>query len=331
MKKPKKSNPVDLKKLTEQKTDCTTKKKVIKPKQTLLQLIFKIMFAPIRITLDNVESILDANFTSIFHILFEGAKLTAFDIDSIEKTREAYINRISKLGTQMEKIKMRFRWILFFSILFFIGGVILLTVTVIKYFSNMTHFNFFGDFFISSCIFFFISIILFVYYSFDYSRIKFVFLDLIENLKDELELLEVDELDNVKRAEKLFNINQKELKRYYDLNIKHLKSVFPLGIVIIFVGIGIIIGTLLFFKNADSKTLELAIGCISGMLVNFIGAMFIKIYVETVNSSTKFHEKLIYTNSMLFSNVLIAKVKDDSARDVAFTEIAKIITQHKFE
>jgi len=144
------------------------------------------------------------------------------------------------------------------------------------------------------------------------------------NIDEELELLDYDDMEYEKRAEKQFKQHQKELKRYYDINIEQLKLVFPLGIITMLLGFAIIFMTIYLCKEMLSS-IPIIIGCISGLLVDLIGAIFIKMYVETVKTSTEFHKKLIGSNNNLFANVLITKINDEKLKNETFAETAKII------
>lgn len=159
---------------------------------------------------------------------------------------------------------------------------------------------------------------------------QLMFEERILAIDEELELLEISENQYEKRAEVQFKNHQKELKRYYDINLGHLKWVFPLGIGVILLGIGIIIFSILIFKNIVVDTIiPTLIGAISGLMVDFIGAIFIKMYIETIKASTEFHNQLIHSNNNLFANVLVTKINDNKLKNETFSEIAKIISMNK--
>jgi len=152
------------------------------------------------------------------------------------------------------------------------------------------------------------------------------------SIDDELELLNLTDVEYEQRAELQFKQHQKELKRYYDINIGHLKFIFPIGIVIIVVGLVIIFSVIFIFKdNAQQNIFPIIAGCVSGLLVDFIGAIFIKMYIETVKASTEFHNKLIKSNSHLFANVLITKINDNKMKNEALAEVAKIISADRYQ
>ena len=149
-------------------------------------------------------------------------------------------------------------------------------------------------------------------------------------INDEIELLEILENFDKKNteiyAEIRFRKYEKEMKRYHDINLISFKILLPIGIIIIFFGIGIIIGSIILFFLQKDK-LQIIIGPISGILTNFVGAIFIKMYTETVKSSLKFHNKLVNSSSKFFSNVLISKIKNQDLQDKTLSEVAKIISK----
>jgi len=149
------------------------------------------------------------------------------------------------------------------------------------------------------------------------------------SINEELELINYYDVDDEKRAEQRFKQHQEQLKRYYDVNIKQLKAVFPLGIFAMIFGTLIVGMTIYLFKD-NPNVIPTVAGCVSGLLIDFIGAVFIQMYTKTVKASTKFHDKLIGSNNNLFANVLVTKISDPKVKDEAFAEIAKIITRASF-
>jgi hypothetical protein len=148
----------------------------------------------------------------------------------------------------------------------------------------------------------------------------------ILEINDEIELLETSENEYDKIAKKQFQRHQKEVKRYYDINLKHLKYLFPIGVGIILLGVTIIIISVILFIN-EKNGIQMLIGSVSGILIDFIGVIFIQMYTETVKMSLKFHDKLINSNNILFVNILITKIKNQDLQDKTLSEVAKIISK----
>ena len=93
-------------------------------------------------------------------------------------------------------------------------------------------------------------------------------------MNDEIELLETSESEYDKIAKKQFQRDQKEVKRYYDINLKYLKYLFPIGTGIILLGVTIIIISVILFIN-EKNGIQMLIGSVLGILIDFIGVIFI--------------------------------------------------------
>ncbi len=96
----------------------------------------------------------------------------------------------------------------------------------------------------------------------------------ILEMNDEIELLETSESEYDKIAKKQFQRDQKEVKRYYDINLKYLKYLFPIGTGIILLGVTIIIISVILFIN-EKNGIQMLIGSVLGILIDFIGVIFI--------------------------------------------------------
>lgn len=147
----------------------------------------------------------------------------------------------------------------------------------------------------------------------------------LESLKEELELEQIPNQNIIVRADKQFKINQKDLQRYYDLNLSQTKFLSKLGILLILFGLTIIsISILLYLRIKDDLWL-LLMGTVSGVLIDFVGAIFITMYTKSLEASVKFHSKLAGSNSLLLANSIATKISDEKLRESTLSEIAKNI------
>lgn len=64
-------------------------------------------------------------------------------------------------------------------------------------------------------------------------------------------------------------------------------------------------------------------GAISGILIDFIGTIFITMYTKSLDASVKFHSKLASSNNLLLANSIATKISDETLRELTFSEIAK--------
>lgn len=143
--------------------------------------------------------------------------------------------------------------------------------------------------------------------------------------KEEEEFSEINPDKRSLRAEKMFRMNQKELMRYYDMNLAQTKFLSVLGIVMIFFGIIIVIATLCMYATMNVDKLLLLVGGLSGIVVDFIGAVFIKLYTENIKAAVKFHSKFAESNNLLLANSIAHKIEDDKLRENTLSEISKNI------
>lgn len=112
-------------------------------------------------------------------------------------------------------------------------------------------------------------------------------------------------------------LHQYELQKYYNQSLSQSKSIFWVGIVCIVLGF-FIIGVILYllaFKNITNNQLEVSIvGGVGGILANFIGLVYLKMYSETLKVLIEFHKKLVYTHNLHFENCLIARVENQEKK-----------------
>lgn len=153
----------------------------------------------------------------------------------------------------------------------------------------------------------------------------------INQLKDEIDLqgIGIDSLEA--RAEKQFKQHQAELKRYYDQSLRHGAWIFYIGIANLFVGF-LIIGITLFLvsnKSSDGNLIVGFVGGIAGVLTNFVAVIFLRMYSGTVKSLSDFHNRLVSTNHLLYSNLLVSKIFDNQLRSETWAKLALSIPIHE--
>lgn len=112
--------------------------------------------------------------------------------------------------------------------------------------------------------------------------------------REEKEFSEINPEKRALRAEKMFRMNQKELMRYYDMNL-------------------------------DTDKILLFVGSFSGIIVDFIGAIFIKMYTKNIEAAVKFHAKFAESNNLLLANSIANKIEDERLREDTLSEISKRI------
>jgi hypothetical protein len=143
--------------------------------------------------------------------------------------------------------------------------------------------------------------------------------------REEKEFSEIAPEKRALRAEKMFRMNQKELMRYYDMNLAQTKFLSGLGIMMIVFGISIVMATLYMYMYLNEDTVLLFVGSLSGIVVDFIGAIFIKMYTKNIEAAVKFHAKFAESNNLLLANSIANKIENDTIREITLSEISKNI------
>lgn len=143
--------------------------------------------------------------------------------------------------------------------------------------------------------------------------------------REEKEFSEIAPEKRALRAEKMFRMNQKELMRYYDMNLAQTKFLSGLGIMMIIFGILIVAASLYMYISMDADKVLLFVGSLSGIVVDFIGAIFIKMYTKNIEAAVKFHAKFAESNNLLLANSIANKIEDDRIREDTLAEISKSI------
>lgn len=164
---------------------------------------------------------------------------------------------------------------------------------------------------------------------FDYKESKKIEKMEADAQREEKEFSEIDPEKRSLRAEKMFRMNQKELMRYYDMNLSQTKFLSGLGILMIVFGILIVISSLYMYTFLETDKILLIIGSLSGIIVDFIGAIFIKMYTKNVEAAVKFHAKFAESNNLLLANSIANKIEDDKTREETLSEISKNIVLTK--
>lgn len=151
--------------------------------------------------------------------------------------------------------------------------------------------------------------------------------DELVDVRNELDLLELATDEREKRATKLLQVNQLDLRRYYDQALSQGKQIFYVGLVCIVVGF-VIVGVVLWLiqsshlTNLSEKIVVAALGGVSGVLANFIALIYLKMFTETVTSVGKFHGRLVERDRLNLANLLAAKIDSDTTRERTLRQMA---------
>ena len=118
---------------------------------------------------------------------------------------------------------------------------------------------------------------------------------------------------------------------FYNMNLAQTKFLSGLGIMMIIFGILIVAISLYMYISLEADKVLLFVGSLSGMIVDFIGAIFIKMYTKNIEAAVKFHAKFAESNNLLLANSIAHKIDDDKLREETLSEISKNIILAKDE
>ena len=147
--------------------------------------------------------------------------------------------------------------------------------------------------------------------------------------KEEKEFSEIALEQKELRAEKMFRMNQKELMRYYDMNLTQTKFLSALGIMMVIFGMLIVAASLYMYMSLNADKVLLCICSLSGVIADFVGAVFIKMYTKNIEAAVKFHAKFAESNNLLLANLIANKIENEKLRETTLSEISKNIILSK--
>jgi hypothetical protein len=156
----------------------------------------------------------------------------------------------------------------------------------------------------------------------------------IQNMEFELDLLRHNPSIEEQRAEKLLSINQYQLKRYHELALSQGSWIFVVGAGCLLIGFVIIGVTFWMIRNiplqSQVKVSEHivigAVGSIGAILVNYVAAIYLKMYATTTTNLGAFHAKLVATNDLFFANVLASRL-EKTDRSATIKQLALAIAR----
>jgi hypothetical protein len=116
------------------------------------------------------------------------------------------------------------------------------------------------------------------------------------------------------RAERLYLKAQFELKRYYDQILRQAIFTSYLGGACVaggFVIVGVTFALVLWSGSSGREQLLIGIvGGASGVLANFVAAVFLRMHSGSIETLSAFHSSLVRTNHALFANVVAGRIGD---------------------
>ena len=103
---------------------------------------------------------------------------------------------------------------------------------------------------------------------------------------------------------------------------------YYLGCISVSIGVFLICLILVLSFMGEIDTVTIIGGTISSIIINFVGALAIKMFSDTNKYSIEFHNKMAKTNSLLLSETLIARITDKELQEKTLADVAKAIVEN---
>ncbi|MBU6996322.1 MAG: hypothetical protein HXS41_00045 [Theionarchaea archaeon] len=150
----------------------------------------------------------------------------------------------------------------------------------------------------------------------------------IQDLTFQIDLLDLIPTPEENRAEKLLRMNQIQLKRYYDLNLSQNYWIFAVGVLCVFLGVGILgaaLYLLVYWPESSTwveKALVGVLGSIGSILTNYVAHVYLGMFSDISKSLTDLHGKLVSTNQSFLANLIASRIDDREKRDDTWAKLA---------
>lgn len=156
----------------------------------------------------------------------------------------------------------------------------------------------------------------------------------IEDLENEEDLVSLSSFSPEQKAQKLLRIQQISLQRYYDQILDQSRSVYWVGCICLLLGFLVIVSTFYFIIPTGTSTdlgatayVEKVIlgtmGIISGIMTNYIGSTYIKMFSDIVKTAGESFGRMANFHEFAFRNVLASGIDDDNLRRSTISDLAK--------
>ncbi len=155
----------------------------------------------------------------------------------------------------------------------------------------------------------------------------------IKDVLNEIDLEKIEIASIEARAEKMFKLHQYELEKYYKQNLRQGNQVFIIGILFMILGFIIVIISLYLigYKETSNSNAVAILGAIGTILSNYIASIYLRMFSDTAKSATEFHNRLVSTHNLMFSNYIASKIKNEGLRERTYSNVATHLGNMKFE
>lgn len=244
------------------------------------------------------------------------------DLDYVQ-LRDSY----SIFGTYINSLLMARRLCLYIVMLF---SVLLVSPQIYKFYRmfyspvkrpGVIQYNI-GKGTIITCL---ILILLILIYAILENRISCVIIQLEQKQKDidfYIFLAEVKSLGEEVNSRMLLFDKDDRINGYFDSNQKRTISLFILGVILLIIGIILIFAVLILTLNEDIDNIKIISGFVTGVLIDFIGAIFIGMYNKTLESTLTLSNLINENRKTNFSAYITTKISDEKIKNKTLSKLA---------
>jgi len=136
-----------------------------------------------------------------------------------------------------------------------------------------------------------------------------------------------------RRALKILDIYQYQIKQYHDFNLRQNKMIFLLGLFCVCAGIIVVLLTfavvIFWAKDLHDKVIISVVGAIGSILSNFVGTIYLVMHKSAANALSIFYVKLIDSHRMFVGNLIASRISVKQKREDVFAKLAyEIMEEH---
>lgn len=157
------------------------------------------------------------------------------------------------------------------------------------------------------------------------NRISCVIIQLEQKQKDidfYIFLAEVKSLGEEANSRMLLFDKDDRINGYFDSNQKRTISLFILGVILLIIGLILIFAVLILTLNEDIDNVKIISGFVTGVLIDFIGAIFIGMYNKTLESTLTLSNLINENRKANFSAYITTKISDEKIKNKTLSKLA---------
>jgi Cyanobacterial TRADD-N associated 2-Transmembrane domain len=126
--------------------------------------------------------------------------------------------------------------------------------------------------------------------------------------------------------DKLVRINVENLSTYYIQVKDHANKSFVASVMMSIIGFSLIIIALIVGFNTNNHVQPLSyVATASGIIIEFISALFFYLYIKTVVQMKEYHDSLLSVQNILLSFKLVESIKVETQKNDAIAQIIKYL------